>query len=331
MTLRWGVVGTMDEPAPLILAWVAHHLSIGAAEAHVYLDRPNDEVTQALAGIEGVFVTTCDDAHWAQSARGRKPKRVTGRQMVNADEVYRTRPLDWLLHCDADEFFWPKGDFLADLKAAEARNLRLRNVERVHRGAAESIFSGTFRGWQSDPDLSVEVYGRWAPFLRTGFSGYRAGKDIVRTGEDLKMGIHFPTDLATGKLCSAKPVRLFSALLLHFDGLTPLHSALKLLNRAFDPAYQAKTHNLGVQRDRQLRFARNHATKPRQFQQMLEGVFALTDAQAAALGKTHFDIAFDPSPALAALGIKADLSVERFDAELRKRAAELIETSGLAL
>jgi len=104
MSLRWGVAGTMDEPAPLILAWVAHHLSLGAAEAHVYLDRPNPEVTEALAGIEGAFVTVCDASHWANSTRGTRPKRVNARQMLNATEVYTTRPLDWLLHCDADEF-----------------------------------------------------------------------------------------------------------------------------------------------------------------------------------------------------------------------------------
>ncbi len=67
------------------------------------------------------------------------------------------------------------------------------------------------------------------------------------------------------------------------------------------------------------------------WKKMLEGVFGLTDEQARALGEAHVDLTFDPGPARAALGLQADLSVERFDAEFRAREAALIEKSGLVL
>ena len=152
----------------------------------------------------------------------------------------------------------------------------------------------------------------------------------MRTGENLKMGIHFPADLATEEPNADVDLGAQNARLLHFDGLTPLHIALKLLKRANEPVYKPP-RIFGVQREKQLRFTRNHADRPRQMAKMLEGVFGLTDEQAAALGEAHVDIAFDPSPALAALGLQADLSVERFDAELRVREAALIEKSGLVL
>ncbi len=327
--LRWGVVGTMDEPAPLILAWVAHHLGAGAAEVHVFLDRPNPAAQAALAGVAGCHVTLCDGAYWAASARGERPLRHTARQKYNATWVYRTRPLDWLLQADADEFLDITGDIAAELAASGARTLRLRNLERVRRGPADDIFAGSFRGLMGDAVLAEQVYGRWAGFLDAGMAGYHDGKDITRTGQDFTMGVHFPIDAGTGQRHGDPYRELTTARLLHFDGLTPLHIVLKLLKRVNEPKYR-EPRPFGVQRMKQMRFARSHVVKPKQMMQMVDGAFGLDNAQAKALGRTHLDRHFDPRAALTALGLRADLSVAAFDAELRRREAALIEATGLA-
>ena len=60
-------------------------------------------------------------------------------------------------------------------------------------------------------------------------------------------------------------------------------------------------------------------------------MFGLNDAQAAALGASHLELRFDPRPALAALGLEADLTQAAFDAELRQREGALIAETGLTL
>jgi len=318
----------MDEPAALILAWVAHHLALGATEAHVFLDRPNPEAEAALRDVPGCFVRLCDDGYWAASSRGEPPLRHTGRQKFDSTEVYRTRQLDWVLHCDADEFVDVTGDFLGELAGQEGRVLRLRNLERVRRGAPQDIFEGSFRGMLADAALVEEIYGRWAGFLETGMAGYCEGKDIARTDEPFTMGVHFPIDTATLKTHTDPFVELKTARLLHFDGLTPLHVALKLLKRAQEPTYK-DPRKFGAHRTKQIRFASNHAGKPKQFAQMIEGVFGATADQAVALGGGHVEMAFDPRSAMAQFGLEADLSVVGFDAELRRREAGLIAEVGL--
>lgn len=327
--LRWGVVGTMDEPAPLVLAWAAHYLSLGAAEVHIFLDRPVPEVTRQLARLPQCFVTVCDEAYWAASSRGKRPKRHTGRQKFNATSVYRRGGLDWLLHCDADEFLYPVGPFLEELHESRARSIRIPNVERVRRGAEETLFEGTFRLRCEEEERLAEAYGSWASYLKGGFSGYMQGKDIVRGGQALEMGIHFPIDMATGKACGQPQQTSEAAVLLHFDGLTPLHVLTKLLKRAHEPNYKTPRQH-GDQRVLQFTYAKRNAGRPGQLWRLLDNVFSLDTSRARALGPYHLSLGFDPAPALAAHGLSADLSAAAFDTELRQREAELHARAGLS-
>jgi hypothetical protein len=318
----------MDEPAALILCWVAHNLFIGADEVHVYLDRPNPDVVDALQGVDRAFVTLCDEAYWAASHRRARPIRHTARQKHNATAVYQTRDVDWVMHCDADEFLQLEPDFLDALSAATARTLRLTNLERVRIEPNEDIFAGPFRQLTKDRLTTDRIYGRWAGFLEGGMAGYKDGKDIVRTGEPFTMGVHFPIDAETNTRHTDPYVELDAARILHFDGLTPLHNVLKLLKRASEPKYQIP-RKFGPQRERQFRFAKNHVAKPVQMRKMVDGVFGITPSQARALGPSFVDFAFDPRPALSALGLNPDLTVDAFDTELRKRDADLIAKTGL--
>lgn len=324
----WAVVGTMDEPAVLILAWVAHHLSVGAAEVHVYLDRETPGVADALADVPNVTVTLCDDAYWAASHRRARPIRHTARQKHNATAVYQSTGAAWVMHCDADEFLHLGDGFGEELRTTNARTLRLRNFERVRMAQSDAIFAGAFRGKTNGRLTTDRIYGRWAGFLEGGMAGYKDGKDIVRTGEAFTMGVHFPIDTKTEARHTDPYVEMQSARLLHFDGLTPLHNVIKLLKRATEPKYQIP-RKFGPQRERQFRFAKTHVAKPLQMRKMIDGVFGMNTTQARALGESFIDTSFDPSPALAALGLDPDLSVAAFDHELRDREEELIAKTGL--
>ncbi|MEL7116920.1 MAG: glycosyltransferase family 2 protein [Pseudomonadota bacterium] len=327
-TPRWAAVGTMDEPAQLILSWAAHHLSLGAAEVHIYLDRENPDVEDALRDVPNAFVTLCDDAYWAASERRARPIRHTARQKHNATQVYRTRDVDWVMHCDADEFLDLSDTFLAELAESPARVLRLWNIERVRMHQSSDIFAGAFRGPTADRLTTDRIYGRWADFLEQGMAGYKDGKDIVRVGEPFTMGVHFPINAETNARHTDPMVELSSARILHFDGLTPLHNVLKLLKRASEPKYQIP-RKFGPQRERQFRFAKNHVAKPVQMRKMLDGVFGMTNIQGQRLGEVFTATAFDPEPALKALGLDVDLSVESFDRVLRDRERALIAKFGL--
>ena len=53
MGASWAVVATVDEPAPLVAAFVAHHLNEGAREVHLFLDKPDPETVALIRDMKG--------------------------------------------------------------------------------------------------------------------------------------------------------------------------------------------------------------------------------------------------------------------------------------
>ncbi len=332
----WAVVATVDEPSALIAAFVAHHLAAGAAEVHVFLDRENPEALALLADVPGCFVTLCDEAYWAASTRGAKPPRHTARQKYNSTATYQKTSADWLLHCDADEFVRDGAALAAELAAAapELGYLRLPNLERVHLLGQEPahIFEGAFRGALPEfADQGFEIYGRFAKFLNEGVSGHLAGKGIVRTGRPYLMGVHFPRMAESEERII--PYEIARAEILHFDGLTPLHFALKLLRRAYEPVYSGPPRPHGEFRKAQFRFMKNNADRPREVLRLAEGVQGISPDQAEALRAQNAldERPFDPRAAVRAFFPSLDLSLQAFDTVLKTRDADLIAQAGLVL
>lgn len=332
----WAVVATMDEPPALIAAFVAHHLAQGALEVHVFLDRANPEAEALLRDVPGCFVTRCDEAYWAASTRSAKPPRHTARQKYNSTSIYKTTRADWLLHCDADEFVRDGAMLEAELAAVapELGYLRLPNVERVHLldHAETHIFEGAFRGALPDfANHGGEVYGRFAKFLNEGVSGHLAGKGIVRTGRPYLMGVHFPRMEESEERTISYEIA--ESQVLHFDGLTPLHFALKLLRRAYEPVYSGPPRPHGEFRKAQFRFMKNNAGRPREVQRLAEGTQSVSPEQVEVLRRLHAidEQSFDPSAAVKALFPSVDLSPQAFDRVLKAREAALIAEAGLVL
>jgi hypothetical protein len=318
----WGLVMTAREPAALVLANVAYHLGLGAAEAHVYLDDPADPAAALLAGLPGVHLTLCDDAHWAGLAR-RRPEGQNRRQGMNATQAYRRAGVDWLIHLDADEFLRPTGDMRAEL-AAFPRGFGYVAVPPAERAypagrAQQGLFDGGFRRpLRVPPRLHRALTGRAAPYLELGLASHTSGKAFTPTGFDYAIRIHRPRGSETDKLPAHSAHTAQSVELLHFDGLTPLHFLLKLLRYGTQDAETLAGMN-PAHRLRQIAdcLACETTAEARAFQGRVQGIAADAAARLGALG-LYSATAFDPAPQIARVlpGAGPDLSAAAFDQAL---------------
>lgn len=321
----WGLVMLAREPAVLVLSHLAWHLELGAREIHLYLDDPADPVADAAAALPGVRVTRCDDAFW-QRLGGARPALQTRRQTLIASLAYAQAGVDWLLHLDADEFLHLPAGGAAAMGEELARQhdftgyLALPNLERAFtRADPVGIFEGVFRRpLPRNADLPPTL-AHQAGFVARGVSGHAAGKAMSRTGQGYVLQPHAPR--LDGALVPSR--RAGGLLVLHFDGLTPLHWLLKLRRYAAHPL-ESWERFLGPHRRAQLAHIRAHPDDPaalRAFHDRLKCCPAPAALEAQGLIEA---LRFAPEPALRRwLGALPDLSVAAFDAELRAREPEL--------
>lgn len=328
---RWGVTATIDEPSALTAAFVAHHLAVGAAEVHVFLDRPNPATEALLAGIAGVVVHHDGEDGWTHAWRNKRPERVEGRQKYNATRVLRETGLDWLVHCDADEFVWPIRPLGRELARVSVQKhwLKLTVAERVYRTRipAGHVFDGVFRTpWRDRAAEGSAAWGASAAYLNGGLSGHTAGKPVVRAGQGYAMGVHFPLR-DYHKSVNDIPYRPSdSACLLHFDGLTPLHYILKMLRRVTTEV-KGDPVPYGDARTRQFTAMAARAADPRAMADLwwqVQGVCPNTEAALSRAGLIEPLAPDIPGAVQALFGNRVDLSPEAFDAALLHHEAPLI-------
>ncbi|MGO4852572.1 glycosyltransferase family 2 protein [Phaeovulum sp. W22_SRMD_FR3] len=329
---RWGVVATMDEPAVLIAAWAAHHLSIGAEEVHICLDRPNPEAEALLAGMPGCHLHADGEDGWAGAWKRKRPIRHQARQKYNASRILAETGLDWIVHCDADEYIHPLRSFGRELgMVPEAKAwLKLEVGERVYLDPAPGpdIFSGIFRlKWQDFDEDGAEVYGEERAYLSKGLVGHAAGKPVVRSGHGYAIGVHFALrDYQATKL--DLPYRSsYNAMLLHFDGLTPLHYMLKMLRRATTVVTGEKIPYVGA-RLAQFQTMADKAGDAEAMRDFWWACQGLRPDQVAGLDERHLLERVEHGIAAttrARFGDRVDLSPAAFDRQLIAHEAALIE------
>lgn len=313
MSPTWAIVATVDEPAQLVVAFVAHHLAIGASEIHLFLDRPCEETQTLLAGFRACHVTVCTEAHW-QAALGRRPHLHTRRQNVNANLAYQICKADWILHCDADEFV-RDGAALGEELLRFGHNdlhLRLAVAERVQpRDEPQvGIFDGIFRlAGRLDFDVMDQIYHPLTLFFDRGLTGHPTGKALVRTGRGLKLAIHQPEGDIPAR-------RIRQTRLLHFDGLTQFHYLLKLLRRACEKEY-AKTPRHKPGRLAQLTAIKENLGDAAFCLEIVSGLKNITPEQCVQLQAHGLIEERRFGPQLG--GVQLDLSVAAFDRVLRQR------------
>ncbi len=320
MGKTWAVVATVDEPAPLVAAFVAHHLNEGAQAVHLFLDKGDPETVKALRGMKGCLLTRCNRDYWEAQNNGTHPYLHTRRQIINANLAYQQCQADWLIHIDADEFIRSGAAVSAALKdvPADCDHLRLRVAERVMPAdePQHSLFDGFFRLPLSGQEAALaDIHHPVAAYLDKGLTGHQNGKAAVRVGRGLRLGIHQPLPEIP-----SRPI--LGTRLLHFDGLSEFHYLLKLLRRAHEKPLPGKPrHSPG--RMAQMAAMRENAGDPEFFRSLTRALKTLTAAQEARLQALDVIDRTPFTPNLA--GLSLDLSVESFDAALRIKLAKFLE------
>ncbi len=321
-TPRWAAVATVDEPAPLVVAMVLHHLAQGAQAFHLFLDRPNTEVSQMLADEPRCLVTVCDDAYWAATEQGSRPSRTTLRQCLNAQRAYSETDAEWLLHCDADEFLADGAGLQDDLQRISAHPtasiLRLPVAERVfRRGQTDGVWSGVFRVARRRRMALIGrlIYGQTSGFLNEGMSGHCVGKALVRTGRDWVMGVHGPEG-ALGDRAAWKEhwMDAHAAKILHFDAITVRHWRSKLLRKVHVLGREGLGYHAPARRRLMLAISdRVENTKP--IDDIVDDVLTITARQERmlALAGMLTRPACDPVAAYAAKFGRRDVSAAAMD------------------
>lgn len=192
----WGIVTTVKAPEDKILAFVAHHLSIGADHLALYFDDPDTAIPSVLAAHPKVSVTPCDDAHWASAGKSR-PEQHQSRQTRNARHASRRARTEWLVHIDIDEFIHTPRPLAAilDDTPGETLVMKLEPFEAMHDPLLpDDIYTARqFRGalrhdfWPS----SRKALGDYRKIIRDGMLSHTVGKVIFRTmGPKLMPKIH---------------------------------------------------------------------------------------------------------------------------------------------
>ncbi|MBF9043410.1 hypothetical protein HKCCE4037_08735 [Rhodobacterales bacterium HKCCE4037] len=326
---QWGVVATVAEPAPLVMAFVAHHLSLGAAEIHIYLDAPDDPAGEVLDWLPPVRVTRCDKAYW-QAVAPRRPRRHNNRQSINATHAQSVCKVDFLLSCDADEFLRPMSDVQAQIAEIPdwATWAKVFNLERAMiRGVPQrTIFDGAFKVHYQGRDDTPLRRSELAPM---GFTGHAAGKPLVRTKIGMNIGIHVPRhghikDRIVPPHYPADQIEL-----VHFDGLTPLHWAGKFIRQAAKtPDRLEQLPPFRIAQWKRIAACLHDDAALRALYDEVNGYDA---AELEALEDDGYVVqeTFDPSAALASVfpGQTVDLSPKAFDALLRPRVDQWLRTA----
>lgn len=183
----WAVVSTMKAPEEKVLAFAAHHLSLGADHLWLYFDDPDQPIPAPLSAHPRVTVSLCDDAHW-QTVGKKRPPQHQNRQTQNARLTYRARVTsDWIVHIDVDEFLLsprPIAEVLDDTPD-ETIALKLEPFEAMHDPLLpDDIYtSREFRGalrHEHWPRRRAAL-GPYRKVIRDGMLSHSVGKMIYRT------------------------------------------------------------------------------------------------------------------------------------------------------
>ncbi|MEZ5723365.1 MAG: glycosyltransferase family 2 protein [Paracoccaceae bacterium] len=314
----WGVVATAAEPAPLLVAFAAHHLDRGARRVHLYLDRPNPAF-RAMVGADDRIVITDATRGFFRGELGRgRPKTITRRQIALANHALAVTDADWLIHLDADEFLG-QGDPAAELAALPAHvlGLHIPNGERVFVDGAPttSILDGPIALPIRNRRALERLRGaEVARFSATGLLAHALGKSALRARQGPIAGIHWPrTEKA--QRAAAQSLRIS-----HFDGVTRLHWALKIRRHIANGVLDVPVYGTGALRHTLLAHVRDHTGSLDEVLALHDRLRLLPRPIARRLRRRGWlsGSGVDAGGAIARQfpGLETDLSPDAFDAQL---------------
>lgn len=114
----------MREPGDMLPWWLDYHRRLGFSDFIILFDDPDDPSIGMVQGMQGVMAVPVDDRvrgrwrslrHWPECG-GHVDDTVGARQMLNIEHGFNLAleaGLDWLLHIDIDELFFPRSTDLS--------------------------------------------------------------------------------------------------------------------------------------------------------------------------------------------------------------------------
>lgn len=183
----WGIVTTLKAPMRDVLTFAAWHLELGAHRLFIHLDAPDDATFAILKAHPRIRPLVTDHTYWTSIGKAR-PEKHQPRQTLNATRTYARRAdVDWLCHCDVDEFLVPEApvDHILAALPAECQVARVRPIEALAPVAPQDDnwhFKTLVLDRHRRRALSAQVWPTFGPYLNGGFLSHVAGKIFVRTG-----------------------------------------------------------------------------------------------------------------------------------------------------
>ena len=314
----WGVVATVREPAALLVAFAAYHLDMGAKRIHLYLDAPNPELRVLIGDDPRISLIDATQEFYVDDLNRRRPPGINRRQIVNAAHAEMVTDVDWLFHLDADEYL-TRSDPAAELAQlpGEIMALLVPNGERVYAAGAPitDVFDGDLILPVPNPAALARLRGpEMNRFSRQGLMGYTRGKSAVRVGKGFAPGIHEPSMALELKAAAT------DLLVCHFDGLTRLHWALKMMRHIENNLLHDAGRGRSDYRTEQLRAVRDAGGDLNAIEAFHDRL-RLIGSQGARKMRARgwmLDTDVDPGAAIRRQfpGLAVDLSIAAFDAQL---------------
>ena len=151
------IITTVRDPGVCLESFICYHLALGIAHIYIFFDDPEDPAIQVALQFSDVTAIPNDEALQVQQALGNVlyPKygphtgyEVMARQILNVETAIQLaldQGMDWILHIDGDELFYP-GQMMA-----------LDWFDQV----SDDIFQVTFLNHEAAPEVfEVEDYFR---------------------------------------------------------------------------------------------------------------------------------------------------------------------------
>ena len=151
------IITTVRDPGVCLESFIRYHLALGIDHIYIFFDDPEDPAIQVALQFSDVTAIPNDEALQVQQALGNVlyPKygphvgyEVMARQILNVETAIQLaldQGMDWILHIDGDELFYP-GQMMA-----------LDWFDQV----SDDIFQVTFLNHEAAPEVfEVEDYFR---------------------------------------------------------------------------------------------------------------------------------------------------------------------------
>ncbi|MFS8823494.1 glycosyltransferase family 2 protein, partial [Synechococcus sp. W60.2] len=151
------IITTVRDPGVCLESFIRYHLALGIAHIYIFFDDPEDPAIQVALQFSDVTAIPNDEGLQVQQALGNVlyPKygphtgyEVMARQILNVETAIQLaldQGMDWILHIDGDELFYP-GQMMA-----------LDWFDQV----SDDIFQVTFLNHEAAPEVfEVEDYFR---------------------------------------------------------------------------------------------------------------------------------------------------------------------------